>query len=42
MKILNASNISPKAANVANVANNIAVTRPITTAKSASDSVSFG
>lgn len=39
MKILNASNISPK---VTNVANNIAVTRPITTAKAVSDSVSFG
>lgn len=39
MKILNVSNISPKAANVAN---NIAVTRPITSAKAVSDSVSFG
>ncbi len=39
MKILNVSNISPK---VANIANNIAVTRPITTAKAVSDSVSFG
>lgn len=39
MKILNVSNISPKAANVAN---NIAVTKPITSAKAVSDSVSFG